>query len=211
MIDEFDTSREFGLQSLRRNVGLVDGRDRFFRRTVARNISYSVNNSRDVIETFVGMDDIVAVAKEADIHNFIITLPEVSRNQIVEAILFRQVENVFVSYLQGYYTIMTEEICRKMTPGQVLRLSLARALLRDPRLLLIENIGLEVDEDAQMLMETAILKACFSRTVILSSCFLLSIANIADFIYFFENGHVKEFGKHQKLMEKEGEYIQEDR
>ncbi|KAK6620423.1 hypothetical protein RUM44_006824 [Polyplax serrata] len=182
MIDEFDTSREFGLQSLRRNVGLVDGRDRFFRRTVARNISYSVNNSRDVIETFVGMDDIVAVAKEADIHNFIITLPE------------------------GYYTIMTEEICRKMTPGQVLRLSLARALLRDPRLLLIENIGLEVDEDAQMLMETAILKACFSRTVILSSCFLLSIANIADFIYFFENGHVKEFGKHQKLMEKEGGY-----
>ena len=80
MIDEFDISREFSLKTLRRNVGLVDGNDKFFRRTVARNISYSVNNARDIIETYVGMDDIVAVAKEADIHNFIITLPEVIKN-----------------------------------------------------------------------------------------------------------------------------------
>ena len=99
---------------------------------------------------------------------------------------------------------MTEEVCKKMTPGQILRLSLARALLRDPRLLLIENIGIEIDEDAQMLMETAILKACFSRTVLLSSSYLSSVSNVADFIYFFENGYIKEFGKHQKLMEKQG-------
>lgn len=115
-------------------------------------------------------------------------------------------ENVS-AFFQGYYTIMTEDVCKKMTPGQVLRLSLARALLRDPRLLVIENVGIEVDEDAQTLMEAAILKACFSRTVILSSSFLLSVSNIADFIYFFENGYIKEFGKHQKLMEKQGESI----
>lgn len=99
---------------------------------------------------------------------------------------------------------MTDDVCKNMTPGQILRLSLARALLRDPRILLINNIGIEVDEDAQHLMESAIAKACFMRTAILTSHHLTSVAKIADCIYFFKNGRIKEFGKHQKLMEKKG-------
>ncbi|KAL0268532.1 UNVERIFIED_CONTAM: hypothetical protein PYX00_010438 [Menopon gallinae] len=182
VIDDVEMSREFVLRALKRNIGLVDGNDKFFRRTVARNIAYSANCKRDGTEAFVGMDDIVAVAKEADIHNFIITLPD------------------------GYFTIMTEDVCKGMTPGQVLRLSLARALLRDPRILLVENVGFEVDEDAQLLMETAIKKAAFSRTVILSSNYVTSLANVSDCIYFFQNGSIKEFGKHQKLIEKQGLY-----
>lgn len=71
-------SREFVLRALKKNIGLVDGNEKFFRRTVARNIAYSTNCKRDGTEAFVGMDDIVAVAKESDIHNFIITLPDVS-------------------------------------------------------------------------------------------------------------------------------------
>lgn len=82
------------MKTLRRNIGLVDGKDKFFRRTVARNISYSINNSRDVIETYVGMDDIVAVAKEADIHNFIITLPEVNIYQFVCSLQSNKIEFV---------------------------------------------------------------------------------------------------------------------
>lgn len=58
-------------------MGLVDGQDRFLRRTVARNIAYSAIQSREGFEAYVGMDDVITAAKEADIHNFIITLPDV--------------------------------------------------------------------------------------------------------------------------------------
>lgn len=102
---------------------------------------------------------------------------------------------------------MTDEVCKKMTPGQILRLSLARALLRDPKILLIDNIGIEIDEDAQQLMENAIARSCFMRTVVLTSHHLLSVSSLADCIYFFKNGSIVEFGKHQKLMEKKGGHL----
>lgn len=63
---------------MRRSTGYVNGNDRFFRRTVARNIAYSTFNTIEGYEAYVGMDEIINAAQEADVHNFISTLSDVS-------------------------------------------------------------------------------------------------------------------------------------
>ncbi|CAG2058569.1 unnamed protein product [Timema podura] len=115
------------LETLLRHIGWADGNPTFFRRSVFENIAYG-DNTRDI-----RINEIVTVAEKANIHNYIITLPD------------------------GYSTIIDETI--KMTYGQKIRLSLARALIRDPEILLLDNLQVLEDEDGEVLAEAAIRNA----------------------------------------------------
>ncbi|XP_049809354.1 ATP-dependent lipid A-core flippase-like [Schistocerca nitens] len=87
-------------------------------------------------------DDIISAAKEAGAHDFITALPE------------------------GYATVLDGRVT--LTPSQRLRLSLARAVLRDATVLLVENLRKVEDDDAEALVEAALRRACLGRTCILA-------------------------------------------
>ncbi|XP_069683613.1 ATP-dependent translocase ABCB1-like [Periplaneta americana] len=174
MLDDIDIA-SVNLATLRSRIGLADGDPLFFRRSIAENIAYGIN-FRDVKR-----DEVTCAAKEANLHNYVTTLPE------------------------GYDTIINMKEM-KMTFAQKLRLSLARALLRDPPILLIENLQLAEDEDAEILVEEAVKQSCMGRTCIITSQFLKSAVHSADTICVMRKGTVVEEGSHKELMEARGLY-----
>ncbi|KAJ9586193.1 hypothetical protein L9F63_020167 [Diploptera punctata] len=174
LLDDHDVGA-VNLVSLRIQMGLVDGDPIFFHRSIADNIAYGITFRE------VKMNEILGAAKQANVHNYITTLPE------------------------GYATLVIPEDL-KMTYGQKFRLSLARALLRDPPILLIENLQSAEDNDTEIIVEEAMREACMGRTCIIVSNYLKSAIRNADVICVLRKGTVVEEGSHKDLMEARGLY-----
>ncbi|PSN36714.1 Multidrug resistance protein 1 [Blattella germanica] len=129
----------------------------------------------------VKMDEILGAAKQANVHNYVTTLSE------------------------GYATILNMQDLN-MTYGQKFRLSLARALLRDPPILLLENLQYAEDEDTEIVVEEAVRQACLGRTCFVVSNYLKSAIRNADLICVLRKGIIVEEGSHNDLMEARGVY-----
>ena len=127
-------------------------------------------------------EEMIAAAKAAYAHDFIQELPE------------------------GYDTEIGERGVR-LSGGQKQRLALARAILADPRILILDEATSSVDAEAEYLIQQALEEVMKGRTALVIAHRLSTIRD-ADKIIALEEGYIREVGSHQDLLAKDGLYSQ---
>ncbi|QEI41258.1 Putative multidrug export ATP-binding/permease protein [Dolichospermum sp. UHCC 0315A] len=131
--------------------------------------------------TFTATDeDIIMAAKIAEAHDFIMSLP------------------------QGYETIVGER-GQKLSGGQRQRIAIARAVLKDPPILILDEATSAVDNETEAAIQRSLDRITVNRTTIAIAHRLSTIRN-ADCIYVMEHGKLVEAGTHEQLLEKNGIY-----
>ncbi len=129
-----------------------------------------------------GKDEMIAAAQAAYAHEFIVNLP------------------------QGYDTEIGERGVR-LSGGQKQRLALARAILTDPRILILDEATSSVDAEAEYLIQQALEKVLEGRTALVIAHRLSTIRH-ADKIIALEDGRIVEVGDHHELLARGGLYSQ---
>ncbi|XP_036947510.1 bile salt export pump-like [Acanthopagrus latus] len=129
----------------------------------------------------VSMEDIITAAKEANAYNFILDLPK-------------------------KFDTLVGEGGGQMSGGQKQRIAIARALVRNPRILLLDMATSALDNESEAVVQEALDKVRMGRTTISIAHRLSTIKN-ADVIVGFEHGRAVEKGKHNELLERKGVYF----
>nr|QCO93568.1 ATP-binding cassette subfamily B member 2 [Chilo suppressalis] len=173
-LDGVETRQGMTVPRLRRQLGVVQQEAGLFDRTLAENIAYGDNNRK------VTMHEVVAAAKAANIHNFIVSLPK------------------------GYDTNLGSSGAQ-LSGGQKQRVCIARALIRCPRLLLLDEATSALDANSERAVTEALEKAAKGRTCITIAHRLSTIKN-ADLICVMDKGKIVEKGNHAELMSQKGHY-----
>lgn len=124
--------------------------------------------------------EIITAAKVAEAHEFIIELPE------------------------GYETIVGER-GQKLSGGQRQRIAIARAVLKNPPILILDEATSAVDNETEAAIQRSLERITVDRTTIAIAHRLSTIRN-ADCIYVMEHGKLVESGTHEQLLEKDGIY-----
>jgi len=171
LLDDQDI-REFNLRDLRGAIGLVSQDVFLFHGTVRENIAYGTFDATD--------EQIVAAAKIAEAHDFIMDLP------------------------QGYDTIVGER-GQKLSGGQRQRISIARAVLKDPPVLILDEATSSVDNETEAAIQRSMERITVGRTTIVIAHRLSTVRN-ADRIFVLENGILREQGRHEDLLRDNGIY-----
>jgi subfamily B ATP-binding cassette protein MsbA len=130
--------------------------------------------------------------------------PNATRAQIVEAAQKAQAAN-FISDLPNGFDTMIGERGYRLSGGQRQRLSLARAILRDPELLILDEATSALDTQSERLVQQAIDQFERQHTVLVIAHRLSTIVK-ADLICVLDKGRLIEQGNHQELLEKRGIY-----
>ncbi|WP_402719091.1 ABC transporter ATP-binding protein [Janthinobacterium rivuli] len=165
--------RSFAVSDYRRNIGLVLQEPFLFFGTIAENIAYGKPHAT--------RQDIIAAARAAHAHEFILRLP------------------------QGYDSMVGER-GQGLSGGERQRISIARALLIDPRILIMDEATSSVDSETEKEIQKALDNLVQGRTTI-AIAHRLSTLHRADRLVVLDRGQVVEVGSHDELMAKEGAYF----
>ena len=106
----------------------------------------------------------------------------------------------------GYYTQVNERGSR-LSAGQRQLISFARALLSDPRILILDEATSSIDTETEILLQQGLARLLEGRTSFIIAHRLSTIKN-ADFIMYVDHGGIREIGSHEELLEKKGDYYQ---
>jgi ATP-binding cassette subfamily B protein/subfamily B ATP-binding cassette protein MsbA len=173
LIDDIDI-RKIKLSSLRKQISMVSQDVFLFNGTVKENILYGRPDATD--------EEVIAAAKAANAHDFIMELPE------------------------GYNTRVGERGV-KLSGGQKQRISIARALLKDAPILILDEATSSVDTQTEKLIQEALENLMKNRTTIVIAHRLSTIRD-ADQIIVLKDGEIVEAGKHNELLKAGGLYSQ---
>ncbi|NWI00115.1 ABCBB protein, partial [Tichodroma muraria] len=127
------------------------------------------------------MEDIIKAAKQANAYNFIMDLPQQFDTHVGEG-------------------------GSQMSGGQKQRIAIARALVRNPKILLLDMATSALDNESEAIVQEALHKARLGRTAI-SIAHRLSAVRAADAIVGFEHGRAVERGTHEELLQRKGVYF----
>ncbi|GFR25590.1 ATP-dependent translocase ABCB1 [Trichonephila clavata] len=173
LLDGIHTEK-INVRNLRSHIGLVSQEPVLFSCSIAENIAYG-NNFEPV-----DMNEVINAARRANIHNFIVSLP------------------------QGYATTVGTK-GTQLSGGQKQRIAIARALLRDPKILLLDEATSALDAENEHIVQEALDNARHGRTCIIIAHRLTTIQT-ADSIAVIHKGRVVEQGIHQDLLKMKGYY-----
>ena len=162
------------LQSVRRNIGIVQQDIYLFNDTMKENIRYGKLDATD--------GEIIEAAKCANIHDYIMSLPD------------------------GYETKIGERGVR-LSGGQKQRLSIARVFLKNPPILILDEATSALDNTTEILIQHALDELCRGRTTLVVAHRLSTIKN-ADEIAVVADGRIVEQGTHEELMNLQGQYYE---
>jgi len=171
MIDGIDL-RDLTLASLRRHIAVVTQFTFLFNDTVKSNIQFG-----DASRSF---DEIVAAAKAANAHDFIMQMP------------------------QGYETTIGD-LGVRLSGGQRQRVAIARALLKNAPILILDEATSALDTESEGLVQEALERLMANRTSLIVAHRLSTVRN-ADLIVVVSHGRIVERGTHDELMTRGGEY-----
>ncbi|WP_352404759.1 ABC transporter ATP-binding protein [Sporanaerobacter acetigenes] len=171
LIDEIDI-RDIKLKSLRQNIGLVQQDVFLFTGTIKDNILYGNPEASD--------EEIVEAAKEASIHDFIMTLP-----------------NDYDTYI-GEKGVM-------LSGGQKQRISIARLFLKNPPILILDEATSALDNETEIAIQKSLEELSHGRTVLVIAHRLSTIKNADEIVVLTDKG-IEEKGRHEELLEKNGVY-----
>jgi ATP-binding cassette subfamily B protein len=164
--------RDITQESLHSSIGVVPQDTVLFNDTIYYNIAYGLDNaSRVAVEK---------AARDAQIHDFIISLPE------------------------GYDTTVGERGL-KLSGGEKQRVGIARTLLKNPPILLLDEATSALDTETEREIRDSLTNASEGRSVLTIAHRLSTIAD-ADRIIVLENGSIVEIGRHEVLLSKRGRY-----
>ena len=164
--------RDVTVESLRGQIAIVAQQTILFNDTVRNNIAYG-----DIVKT---EEEIVAAAKAANAHDFIVRLP------------------------MGYDTLIGEQ-GTKLSGGERQRISIARAILKDAPILILDEATSSLDSEAEIEVQEALENLMKGRTTLVIAHRLSTIRN-ADRIIVLVNGEIREEGTHETLLACQGEY-----
>ena len=164
--------KDVKIKSLRENIGMVQQDIFLFTGSIKENILYGKPNSEDA--------EVVKAAKNANIHDFIMSLPE------------------------GYDSYIGEKGI-KLSGGQKQRISLARAFLKNPAILILDEATSALDSEAEIVIQQALKKLTVGRTVLVIAHRLSTIKNANQIVVLTDQG-IKEKGNHDELIAKDGLY-----
>ena len=164
--------RQINLKDLRQQIGVVLQDPYLFSGTIAENIAYAHPDA--------SMEDIIAAAKAANAHEFIVKFPD------------------------GYDTEVGER-GGSLSGGERQRVSIARAILHNPRILILDEATSSVDVETEKKIQQAIDRLVQNRTTFAIAHRLSTLRN-ADRLFVIEKGKGVECGSHEELMETQGIY-----
>lgn len=164
--------RQVSTDSWTSRYALVTQSPFLFHASIAENIRYGKPDATQ--------DEVVAAARAANIHDFVVALPD------------------------GYETNV-QDAGTRLSGGQRQRITIARALLRDPDLLLLDEATSALDTESEAVVQRALEEMMVGRTTIVIAHRLSTIKN-ADRIAVLEAGRIVEVGSHAELLERGGLY-----
>ncbi|GAB4158914.1 MAG: ABC transporter ATP-binding protein [Candidatus Promineifilaceae bacterium] len=160
------------LDSLADNIGMVTQETYLFYDTIRANLLYARPDASDA--------DMVAAAKAANIHDFIVSLPD------------------------GYDTVVGERGYR-LSGGERQRIAIARVILKDPRILVLDEATSHLDSLSEALIQEALHRVMQGRTSLVIAHRLSTIL-AADVILVIDKGRLVEQGTHEELLARNGLY-----
>jgi ATP-binding cassette subfamily B protein len=173
LLDGIDV-RQLQGEQLRSNIGLVLQEPTLFHGSVLDNIRYGKPDAT--------MEEVIAAARVANAHHFLLKLPE------------------------GYDSHIGERGVR-LSQGEKQRISIARAILRDPPILVLDEATASVDTETERLIQSALDRLVKGRTVIAIAHRLSTLRN-ADRIIVLSDGRIGEQGSHSELIARRGLYYE---
>ena len=178
--------RQLNVRWLRSQMGYVGQMPTLFRATIRENIAFGAGLEFNGSEqgwhrTEVSLDEIIAAAKKANAHSFIMRLPE-------------------------QYDTRLGDRGALLSGGQKQRISIARAIVRNPKILLLDEATSALDAQSERIVQEALERAAEGRTTVIIAHRLSTVRN-ADTISVFKDGVIVEEGTHDQLISNpNGEY-----
>jgi ATP-binding cassette, subfamily B, bacterial len=171
IIDGHDI-REYKIDSLRQQISIVLQDSVLFATTIHENIAYGCLDASE--------DDVIAAAKLANAHDFIMRMSE------------------------GYETVLAERGAT-LSGGQRQRIAIARAAVRSSPIVILDEPTTGLDNESERVVSEALERLTQGRTTFLISHNLRSVKNV-DQILYIEGGAILERGTHDQLLERDGKY-----
>lgn len=164
--------KDISVKSLRKNIGLVQQNVFLFTGTIKENILYGSPEA--------SFEEVVEAAKNANIHDFIMSLPN------------------------GYDTYIGEKGI-KLSGGQKQRISIARVFLKNPPILILDEATSALDNETEIIIQKALERLSKGRTTLVIAHRLSTVKNADEIVVLTDKG-IQERGTHEELIKKGGLY-----